>query len=225
MSLVIPAESGPRLGPTVYTPVVVNGVSTDALIDTGSPVTIVFLEFILKVLSQNRPQDQTDTQWIESTQENFKDPDVTLKSCGGHRLDFTAQIELSLYRGDRHLTSTVLVRKGTPNDLLVGTDVQPKFGISVVTRDDDGGVTGLFSGKHVDPGRNVQPSLDTNLEPEQSVMPASGTGPSMTVPHPASVDKEGSKAPSTDGHEVRLLQTGRFLPDNRSWYRPPLETS
>ena len=29
----------------------------------------------------------------------------------------------------------------------------------------------------------------------------------MTVPHPASVDKEGSKAPSTDGHEVRLLQT------------------
>lgn len=107
MSLVIPAESGPRLGPTVYTPVVVNGVSTDALIDTGSPVTIVSLEFILKVLRQNRPQDQTDTQWIESTQEKFKDPDVTLKSYGGHRLDFTAQIELSLSRGDRHLTSTM----------------------------------------------------------------------------------------------------------------------
>ena len=46
----VTVESGPRLGPTVYVPVAVNGVSTDALVDTGSPATIVSLEFALKVL-------------------------------------------------------------------------------------------------------------------------------------------------------------------------------
>ena len=96
------AESGPRLGPTVYVPVSVNGVSTDALVDTGSPATTVSLEFTLKVLRQTRPEDQTDAQWIESTREKFKDPDVALKNYGGHQLDFTAQIELSPSRGDRH---------------------------------------------------------------------------------------------------------------------------
>jgi hypothetical protein len=35
MNLVVP-DSGPRLGPTVFAPISVNGVSTEALVDTGS---------------------------------------------------------------------------------------------------------------------------------------------------------------------------------------------
>lgn len=49
MNLVVPAEYGSRLGPTVFPPVAVDGVSTDALVDTGSPSTIVSLEFIFRV--------------------------------------------------------------------------------------------------------------------------------------------------------------------------------
>ena len=37
------------------------------------------------------------------------------------------------------------MRKDAPNDLLVETDVQPKLGLSVVMKDDDGGMTDLFT--------------------------------------------------------------------------------
>ena len=54
-------EAEPRLGPTVYAPVAVDGVTTNALVDTGSPATIVSLEFALKVLRRNRPEEQTES--------------------------------------------------------------------------------------------------------------------------------------------------------------------
>ena len=53
----------PRLGPIVFAPVEVNGVATDALVDTGSPATIISLEFVLKVLTKLRSEGQTDQQW------------------------------------------------------------------------------------------------------------------------------------------------------------------
>ena len=90
VKLVIPTESGIRLGPTVYTPVEVNGVATDALVDTGSPATIVSLQFALKVFRQNRPEKQTEDELIKATRGRFKDPNVTLKNYGGHQLDFIA---------------------------------------------------------------------------------------------------------------------------------------
>ena len=207
VNVVVTAESGPRLGPTVYVPVAVNGVSTDALVDTGSPATIVSLEFTLKVLRQTRPEDQTDAQWIESTRE---DPDVALKNYGGHQLDFTAQIELSPSRGDRHLTSVVLVRKGAPNNLLVGTDVQPKLGLSVVARDEDGGMTDLLSGQRMKPeetGSDGQPGLGNNQEPEDDSAPTSGAEFNTAATHPVSADRDDSRPQSSADHEVRLLQT------------------
>ena len=93
----------PRLGPTVFAPVKVNGVTTDALVDTGSPATIISLEFILKVLVKLRPPEQTDEQWWEATWKKFQEPDVALSSYGGHRLDFIAQILLSLSQGDQQI--------------------------------------------------------------------------------------------------------------------------
>ena len=174
LNLVVPAGERSRLGPTVYAPVSVGGVSTDALVDTGSPATIVSLEFALKVFQHNRPKEQTNAQWIESTHKQFKDPDITLKNYGGHQLDFIAQVEFTLSRGDRQLTSTVLVRKDAPNDLLVGTDVQPKLGFSLVTKDDDGGTTDLFTGQRslsldsktsqlVSGNKSQEPNVDTSL--------------------------------------------------------------
>ena len=59
----------------------------------------------MKVLKSNRPKEQTDAQWKESTRKKLKDPDVMLKNYGGHRL--VAQIELS--RGQYQLITTILV--------------------------------------------------------------------------------------------------------------------
>ena len=46
MNLMIPAETGSSLGPNVYVMAAVEGVGTDGLVDTGSPATIVSLEFM-----------------------------------------------------------------------------------------------------------------------------------------------------------------------------------
>ena len=119
MNLVVP-ESGPRLGLTVFAPISVNRVLTEALVDTGSPATIVSLEFVLSVLRKNQSKNQTNDQWMELTREKFKDPDVILKNYGGQQLDFIAHIYLSLSRGDRQVN---LVRKEAANELLIGTDV------------------------------------------------------------------------------------------------------
>ena len=47
------------LGPTAFASVSVNGVATKALVDTGSPATIISLKFILKVLAGQKTPNQT----------------------------------------------------------------------------------------------------------------------------------------------------------------------
>lgn len=47
-------DSESRLGPTVFAPVAVSGVTTDTLIDTGSAATILSLKLVLQVLTGER---------------------------------------------------------------------------------------------------------------------------------------------------------------------------
>ena len=150
LNVVSSAESAgrSRLGPTVFLPVRVNGTPINALVDRGAPATIISLQFALKVLTQLRRSDETDKQWREATMKNFHDPNVVLKRYGGQRLDFMAQIELSLSRGDQEM-KTVLVKKDAPNDLLIGTNVQPELGFSLVVTESNGKATDLFDGGEV----------------------------------------------------------------------------
>ena len=53
----------PILGPTITAEVVVEGVSVNALLDTGSPVSIVSLEFIVNALAKQRTQNHTPPVW------------------------------------------------------------------------------------------------------------------------------------------------------------------
>jgi hypothetical protein len=73
-------------------PVAVNGVSTKALIDTGSPATIISIDFILKVLARQQDSNQTIQQW----KAKFLAPCVSLQNYGEHRLDIPAQIRVTL---------------------------------------------------------------------------------------------------------------------------------
>ena len=52
-----------QLGPTIFTSVKVNGVPTKALVDTGSPATIISLKFVLMVLAGERDSTQTPSQF------------------------------------------------------------------------------------------------------------------------------------------------------------------
>lgn len=65
------------------------------------------------------------------------------------------------------MNSVVLVRKGAPNDLLIGTDVQPKLGFTLVAENDDGGMTDLFNGQPVNMGWLLG-NQDANLTPPGS---------------------------------------------------------
>ena len=205
MNLVVP-ESGPRLGPTVFAPISVNGVSTEALVDTGSPATIVSLEFVLSVLRKNQSKNQTNDQWMELTREKFKDPDVVLKNYGGQQLDFIAQIDLSLSRGDRQVNSVVLVRKGVPNELLVGTDVQPQLGLSLVAEDSDGGMIDLFSGQHLN---CCQTTSRTNQESPKKETPTKPVPVEKGGPDTSSAEEGTQPSTQPADSEVRLLQTVR----------------
>ena len=137
-----------RLGPSVLYPVEVNEVPTDALVDTGSPATIILLQFALKVLAKHRRSDET-AQWREAAQKKFHDPDVILKSYGRQELDSIAQIELTLSHCGQEVMKTLLVRKDAPNHVLIGTDVQPELGFSLVVSGVNGKATNLFDGKEV----------------------------------------------------------------------------
>ena len=113
------------------------------------PATITFLVFVLEVLVRLRLRDHADKQWCDTTQKKFQDPDVTLKSYGGHKLELIAHIEFSISVGDKQVKSVVLVKKDSPNNLLIGTDVQPKLGFSVVVTSPDSRMPDLLSGEEV----------------------------------------------------------------------------
>ncbi len=49
-------DEGNSLGPTLL-------ASVEALLDTGSPVTIVSMRFLLEALAKQRLKDQSSTEW------------------------------------------------------------------------------------------------------------------------------------------------------------------
>ena len=99
----------------------------------------------------------------------FHDPDVNLKNYGGQQIDFMAQIELSLSQGDREITKMVLVRKDAPNDLLMGTDIQPELGFSLVVTDTDGKTRYLLEDGEVASQQNLLASPYRSKDPDRSM--------------------------------------------------------
>ena len=107
----------------VTSTVCVNSQSTNALVDTGSPVSIVFLDFAMVVLARER---KSYRDWREATLKKFESPGFALKSCSGSSLDIFAQLPVQI---TREVDVTVLVRKGAPNPLLLRTNA---FGLCLV---------------------------------------------------------------------------------------------
>ena len=56
------------------------GRPVQALLDTGSPVTIVSLEFLLQTLAKQRPASQTVAEWQIAVKAMLQPPSVTLQS-------------------------------------------------------------------------------------------------------------------------------------------------
>lgn len=117
-----------QLGPTVYSDLEFEGCKVKALIDTGSPATIVSLDYLLDALAKGRPRSQTPEEWIAAVRSRLQPAEVNLRSYGGGGLDIVGQIRVNLSSGPHRRTTVVLVQKGAPEELLLRTDLQPSLG-------------------------------------------------------------------------------------------------
>ena len=58
--------TGSTLGPTPTTEVKLDGVPVKALLDTGSPISIVSLDVFLNAAKENRATGQSPAEWEEA---------------------------------------------------------------------------------------------------------------------------------------------------------------
>ena len=73
----------------------------------------------------------------ETALEKFKSPEIALTSYGGNHLEMITQFPVQLMQGRRSIDTVVLVQKGAPNDVLLGTDVQVQLGFSFMVERSD----------------------------------------------------------------------------------------
>ena len=108
-----------RLGPTLFFPVEVNGCTTNALVDTGSPATIA------SQVCAGCPDQALLCRRDRSTVAGVHSEEVSGPGGSPAKLRRTTAGFHSPNRVGTftRVTTTVVVQKDAPNDLLIGTDV------------------------------------------------------------------------------------------------------
>ena len=184
----VAAESGAedgQLGPSVTAKVLVNGIPTQALIDTGSPATVVSLEFVLNVFVKEKEEHKTPARWREETFEKFRPPSVLLKAYSGHKLNIISEVSLRLTHGSRTVEVVVLVQEGAPHELLLGTDVQSKLGFALVVEEETK-LVDLLTGQEKDfAQRNPSSAGGASQSPQT---PSSAGGASQSPQGPSAAE-------------------------------------
>ena len=128
-------SEGVKLGPTPKAQIILEGEATTALLDTGSPVTIVSLEHLLRILARTRPPETTPEQWRAKVEDRLKPTSLNLRNYGGDELNIVRQISVSLTHGEHSVTATIQVQAAAPAPLLIGTDVLPQLGFQSLSKD------------------------------------------------------------------------------------------
>ena len=126
------------LGPTIRTQVMLEGESVEALVDTGSPATIVSLKCIIDVLARKRPPGQSPQQWREAVQKRLQKPSIPLRNYGGGELNLVRELEVEIERAGYSIKSVIQIHVGASVELLLGTDVLPHLGFLVLARSTGG---------------------------------------------------------------------------------------
>ena len=95
-----------ELGPVPTAEVMLEGE-----LDTGSPVTLVSLEFLLQVLAKRKPHEQTPEEWKQEVRKRLEPTSVALRNYGGGQLPVVRQVKTTLVRSGHEVTATVQVQK------------------------------------------------------------------------------------------------------------------
>lgn len=131
-----PVEAeGAVLGPTLTTTVLVEGTPAEALLDTGSPVTIISLEFLVKPLARGKKNCE-QMAIREEVKSHLKPTTLKLKSYSGEDLPIVKQARVPISCGRYTITARVQVQMNAPVEVLLGTDLQPSLGFRLFDLDD-----------------------------------------------------------------------------------------
>ena len=133
MHSIISDASAGKLGPVPKTRVNLEGEPVDALMDTGSPVTIVSLDFLLRAWVRNRPPEQSPQEWRGEPEKRLEPTPVILKSYGGERLPVVGQAQTHLSRPGHEVDAVIQVQREAPAELLIGTDLLSELGFLLVS--------------------------------------------------------------------------------------------
>ena len=124
-----------QLGPTLTAKVQVECVLVQALLNTGSPATIISLDLILRVLIAKKPKVQSPEQWKDEMLQKLKPSTVSLQNYGGGRLELIRQTSIILTRNGHTTCAIVQVQKDAPVELLLGSDTLPQLGFALLEMD------------------------------------------------------------------------------------------
>ena len=180
-----------KLGPILMAPVSVDGLTRNALVDTGSPCTIILFDFAMEILKLTRPFFPSLKEWREAAHIRLEPPTIPLKSYGGHEINTIGQVNIRLATPGHSVTAVVQVQKGAPVQLLLGTDLKVLLGFSLIKSDSDVAVDLSQEGKWI---RKV--AVDS--------LPA----PPATLPE-SRVESSDQVVPT---HTVHLLQATKIPP-------------
>ena len=104
------------------------GKIIEALLDTGSPVTIIQLETLLEILANQRHPDQTRSEWRTTTESRLEPTSLILKNYSGDNLKIVQQIRILMSHPGYSTSVVVQVQSGALAKLLVGTDLLSRLG-------------------------------------------------------------------------------------------------
>lgn len=71
---------GPCQGTIVEAEICIEGQLVMALIDTGSPISIVSIDLLLQIMNLNQPEDTSKKDWLSSFRSWLKLPRMTVKT-------------------------------------------------------------------------------------------------------------------------------------------------
>ena len=181
------------LGPTPTTEVLIDCSPVRAVLDTGSPTSIISLDFFLKTAAKKRPSEQTPAEWGRAVRARFQPATVTLRSYGGNELQIVSQVQCRVTRGDREVDTILQVQKAAPMDLLLGTDVLSQLGFALIQTEQRHFDDLLCNSP--DTPKNSLPAQETATELNQASSPSG-----LFLPTPPTSYQKTNSAP------VRLIQ-------------------
>ena len=192
------ADKDTILGPTPTSEIFLDGTTTTALVDTGSPVSIVSMDFFLKAAAANRGQNQTPDAWGEAVRKRLNPSTMSLHSYGGTKLPIIGEAVCCLSVGHRMIHTQLQIQEKAPVELLLGTDTLYKLG---------------FSLRHMDQGD----LLADTPEPHQNLR-------ALAKPNAQIARQQDSKSVSTStGATVKFIQAARVPAGHAKLIRAELQ--